>query len=64
MPLWVYCKSLFFYITLIISFVLVLVERWYKNKEKLKTKNPLKQNNYFSFIFFNYRNNILSYLDT
>ena len=51
MPLWVYCKSLFFYITLIISFVLVLVERWYKNKEKLKTKNPLKQNNYFSFIF-------------
>ena len=51
MSLWVYCKSLFFYITLIISFVLVLVERWYKNKEKLKTKNPLKQNNYFSFIF-------------
>lgn len=51
MPLWVYSKSLFFYITLIISFVLVLVERWYKNKEKLKTKNPLKQNNYFSFIF-------------
>ena len=51
MSLWVYCKFLFFYITLIISFVLVLVERWYKNKEKLKTKNPLKQNNYFSFIF-------------
>ena len=51
MSLWVYCKSLFFYIILIISFVLVLVERWYKNKEKLKTKNPLKQNNYFSFIF-------------
>ena len=51
MPLWVYYKSLFFYITLIISFVLVLVERWYKNKEKLKTKNPLKQNNYFSLIF-------------
>ena len=51
MSLWVYCKFLLFYITLIISFVLVLVERWYKNKEKLKTKNPLKQNNYFSFIF-------------
>ena len=51
MSLWVYCKFLLFYITLIISFVLVLVERWYKNKEKLKTKNSLKQNNYFSFIF-------------
>ena len=49
--LWGCYKYFIFYIILIISFVLVLVERWYKNKEKLKTKNPLKQNNYFSFIF-------------
>jgi len=49
--LWECYKYFIFYIILIISFVLVLVERWYKNKEKLKTKNPLKQNNYFSFIF-------------
>lgn len=49
--LWGCYKYFIFYIILIISFVLVLVERWYKNKEKLKSKNILKQNNYFSFIF-------------
>ena len=49
--LWGCYKYFIFYIILIISFILVLVERWYKNKEKLKSKNILKQNNYFSFIF-------------